>query len=432
MMKKYPILFCIIILLFLSATVQALDFDPYGYGSIVDYLNSIYGPDANAGLTAFPVLKVPMGGRSEAMAGAFSAVSDDISFLEYNPAGSSMLSRSELAFFHNNWIADTKVEGAIYASRYKDLGFAAGAKWLYTPFTEYNNYGERVSKGYYSEGVAALNVSYNFLKSYYFYGLSLGATLKSAFRIVPDYTDADDQGNNQGELIPGSGWSQSAIMVMADIGALTRFDFLKPYSSREKNTSAALVIRNLGPPSMGEPLPTVITAALAYKPLRPLLFSFDFSIPINFMDISLSENPYWALGFSGEITSFLSMRAGLMGKAGNVRITVGSAINMAKLSLDVNYTLDLMTQMQPLNRVSLGIRLNLGDQGRKNLADRVDSLYLQGLDAYSSYDYETARDCWERALGLDPRFEPAREALNIINKTLGVQDRINNMSRLFI
>ena len=431
-MKRYLLLFCIIIFLFLSGTGAALDFNPGGYGSITDYLNSIYGPDANAGLTAFPVLKVPMGGRSEGMAGAFSAVCDDISFIEYNPAGSSMLSRSELALFHNNWIVDTKVEGLGYASRYKDLGFGAGAKWLYTPFTEYNIYGERVSKGYYSEGVATLNVSYNFFRKYYFSGLSLGANLKGAFRLVPDYTDADDQGNNSGQLISGSGLSQSTVMVMADFGALTRFDFLKPYRSRDKNSSVALVFRNLGPPAMGEPLPTVITAALAYKPLRPLVFAFDFSVPLNLTDVSLSEKPYWAFGFAGEVTSFLSMRAGLMGKAGNVRITVGSAINLEKISLDVNYTLDLLTQMQPLNRVSLGVRLDLGDQGRKALSARVDELYLAGLDAYSRSDLRTAKSCWEEVLRLDPRFEPAREGLAVITRTLEVEERVNEMQNLYI
>ena len=430
-MKKHPLFICIIIFLFQTGIGNALDFNPDGYGSISDYLNSIYGPDPNAGLTAFPVLNVPMGGRSEGMAGAFSAVSDDTSFIEYNPAGSSMLKRSELAFFHNNWIADTKVEGAVFASRLNDLGFAAGVKWLYTPFTEYNIFGERVSKGYYSEGVATLNASYNFLRSYNFSGLSLGANLKGAFRVVPDFTDANDTHNNTGQIIAGSGREQSAIMFMADLGLLTRFNFLKPYHSRDMNTSAALVLRNFGPPSMDEPLPSVATAALAYKPFRPILFSFDFSFPLNFTDLSLSEKPYWAFGIAGDITSFLSMRTGLMGKAGGVRVTVGSAVNLKNVSLDVNYSLDLATQIQPLNRVSLGIRLNLGDQGRKALSDKVDQLYLEGLNAYARFDYEAARDYWQEALALDPRFDPAKDALNVINNTLDVQERIKDMTTLF-
>jgi hypothetical protein len=430
-MKKASLVFCSIILLMLSAVpVEALDFDADSYGNISDYLNSIYGPDENAGLTSFPVLNVPMGGRSEGMAGAFSAVSDDISFIEYNPAGSSMLSKTEIALFHNNWIADTKVEGAVFASRFGDLGFAAAGKWLYTPFTEYNIYGDRVSKGYYSEAVAALNVSYNFFSGYYFSGLSVGANIKGAFRIVPDYTDADDQGNNAGSLISGSGRDQSAAMAMADIGFLTRFDFLKPYSSREKNMSAALVFRNLGPPAKDDPLPTAITAAIAYKPLRPLLISFDFSVPLNMQDASLSEKPYWAAGFSGTITNFLSMRMGFMGKAGSVRITVGSAIELERISLDVNYTLDLLTQMQPLNRVSLGVRFNLGDGGRKEKSARVDELYLAGLDAYSGGDYDTALGYWQEALAIEPKFDPAREGISIIAHAQNVQQRISDMQTL--
>ena len=421
----------IIILLFLSGIAAALDFNNNGYGSISDYLNSIFGPDPNAGLTAFPVLKIPMGGRAEGMAWAFTAVSDDISFIEFNPAGSSMLARSELALFHNNWIADTKIEGAVYASRYKDLGFAAGGKWLYTPFTEYNMYGDRVSKGYYSEGVGILNVSYNFFRSYYFPGVSVGANIKGAFRIVPDYSDADDQGNNEGQLISGSGRSQSTAMVMGDIGLLTRFNLLKFYSHREPNTSAALVFSNIGPPAMGDPLPSEITAALAYKPIKPLLFSFDFSVPLNFHDASLSEKPYWALGIAGDITKFLSLRTGFLARAGGVRIALGSAIQFEKIALEINYTLDLMTQINALNRVSLGLRLDLGDQGRNLKTQKVDELYLAGLDAYSRMDLDTARTYWEEALSIDPRFSPAKEGLNVIYKTQQTEERIQDMQRLY-
>ena len=430
-MMKQRFILCIIILLFLSGTMADAETNNSGYGSITDYLNSIYGADPNAGLTAFPVLKIPMGGRAEGMAGAFSAVSDDISFIEFNPAGSSMLTRSGLAVFHNNWIADTKIEGAVFASRFKDLGFAAAGKWLYTPFTEYNMYGERASKGYYSEGVAILNISYNFFKTYYFPGLSVGANIKGAFRILPDFSDADDMGNNEGQIVTGSGLSQSAFMVMADVGLLTRFNFLKFYNSREPNTSAAVVMRNLGPLSMKEALPSVITAAIAYKPLKPLLVSFDFSVPLNFQDISLSEKPYWSLGIAGDVTRFLSLRTGLMGKAGNVRISIGSSVNLAKLSLEINYTLDLMTQIQPLNRVSLGMRFDLGDQGRSTNAARAEELYLKGLDAYANSDLSTARSCWEEALRLDPHYTPAKEGLNIIYRTQQTEDRIRDMQKLY-
>ncbi|MCL2477929.1 MAG: UPF0164 family protein [Treponema sp.] len=428
-MKRFLIL-AVSALFFFTHGIYALNFDSDSYGSISDFFDSIFGPDENAGLTAFPVLNIPMGGRAEGMAGAFSAVSDDASFIEFNPAGSSYLNLSELALFHNNWIGSTKIEGLSYTNRIGDLGYAAGTKWLYTPFTEYNIYGERVSKGYYTEGTAILNVSYNFFSNYYFSGLSVGANLKGAFRIMPDYTDSDDLGNPRGDLISGSGLSQSAFMMMADAGLLTRFNFLKTYSSRDNNASAALVLRNLGPPSMNESLPTAVVAGFSYKPLKPLLVSFDFTLPLNFTDLSLSEKPYWAIGLSAAVTNFLSMRMGVMGKSGSARITVGSAVTLNKIALDINYTLDLLTQMQPLNRVSLGVRFNLGDGGRAATAARVDELYLSGLDAYGEGRNQDALSYWEEALRLNPKFQPAREGIGIIQGAMNIQQRIRDMQTL--
>ncbi|WP_010262749.1 UPF0164 family protein [Treponema primitia] len=423
-------LLSMVFLICLVNTLGAIDFSEDSYGSITDYLKDIYGIDDNAGLTAFPVLNVPLGGRAEGMAGSFSAVSDDISFLEWNPAGSSMLAKTELALFHNNWIADTKIEGAAFASRLKDFGFAAGGKWLYTPFTEYNIYGERASKGYYSEAVGVLNGSYNFLSGYYFTGISLGINLKGAFRFVPDYSDADDQENHTGSLISGSGASQSAAMAMADIGVLTRINFLKFYNSRERNLSFALTARNLGPPALDDPLPTVAVAGLSWKPLRPILLSFDYSIPMNLVNPDLSEKPYWAVGLSAQVTEFLSMRAGLLTKSGSVRVTVGSAVELKKFSIDLNYTLDLLTQFTPMNRISLGVRFNLGDQGRKAREEEAEALYIRGLSAYSRGETVEARYYWEETLKVDPRFEPASEGISLIIHSKDLMDRIDEMQSL--
>jgi hypothetical protein len=423
-MKKCLIL-PVFLFFFFHFPLMGVDFDHDSYGSVAEYLNEIFGMDDNAGLTAFPILNIPIGGRAEGMASAFAAVADDASFVEFNPAGSSMLSRSELAFYHNNWIGDAKIEGLVYTTRIKNLGLAAAGKWLYTSFSEYNLYGERVSKGYYSEAEAALNVSYNFFSGYYFSGLSLGANVKGAFRFVPDYADKQSD-----SVMSGSGWDQSAGMAMADLGALTRFNFLKFYHSRERNSSAALVIRNLGPPSMGEALPSSIVAALSYKPLRPILLSFDFSLPFNTTDLTLSEKPWWAAALSVGVTNFLSMRGGLMAKSGNVRMTLGSAVNLKKISLDVNYTMDLLTQLQPLNRVSLGVRLDLGDQGRAHLAAEVDRFYLEGLDAYAEGDYDLAQHNWREALRLNPQFVPAQESLAILEEAIAVQRRMDELQRL--
>lgn len=394
------------------------------YSSAYELIYNMFSPDPNEGLTTFLSTLIPMGGLAESMGTAYTAVSSDASFLESNPAGSAVLERTELALFHNNWILDTRIEAAVYAIRLGDLGFAVGGKWLYLPFTERDDMGFSVSGGYYSEAIAIGNVSYRFFPGYYFYGLSVGASAKIAYRAFPDYTD--DQGN----VIAGSGAGQAAVAALVDIGLLTRFNFLKFYSSRTKNFSLGLALKNLGPPIRDEPMPTVLTAGAAYNFLKPILVSADISLPINLMDPSKSERPYWALGYRMAITDFWGLSAGLLVKGANPRLSVGARISFSPLTLDVNYTLDLTTQFTPLNRMSIEARFDLGDLGRGAKAAKVDELYLLGMDAYAGGELERARDLWLQALALDPFFDPAKEGVKTVTEALDLQQRILDIQKL--
>ena len=100
-------------------------------------------------------------------------------------AASATLEFTELTFVHNNWIADTSIEGVLYTRRANDLGIAAGGKFLHVPFTRYDALSQQVAGGRYSEGTVGLNVSYNFARSYEFPGVAVGATVKTAYRYVP-------------------------------------------------------------------------------------------------------------------------------------------------------------------------------------------------------------------------------------------------------
>jgi len=418
----------------------ALDFDSEvsgeDYGSITDYLDDLFGIDENAGLTSFPILNVPMGGRAEGMATAFSAVADDASFIEWNPAASALLDHSEAAFFHNNWIADTKVEGAVFSNRSGSLGTAFGAKCLYVPFSEYNWFGTRVSNGYYAEGLGILNAAYSFFSSYNFPGVALGVSLKGGFRYVPDYTNAANESTEtETPVISGSGASQQALNIMADLGMLTRFNFLKTYPSRDKNASLAVVLRNIGVSdgfnwwsdeweAVGDALPTAAVAAASWRPLRPVLLSFDLSFPVNLYNLDWSEKPYWAAGFQVAVTGFLSLRGGFLAKSGNTRATMGCTVAMNTITFDANYTLDLLTQFRSLNRVSVGVRVNLGDGGRSARAKKIDALYLDGLDSYAAGNDTAARSLWEELLDIEKDHKGARAGLDAIEGYSQVADRI--------
>lgn len=411
-MKRRVRLFALILLLGTASGAAA-----QSYSDIYQLISNILNIDQNAGLTTMRSLLIPMGGLDESMGTAYSAVARDSSYFEANPAASSLLDSTELAVFHNNWIADTKIEGAVYTIRYKNLGIGIGGKWLYLPFTATDEYGDRVGAGYYSETMLGLNASYNFFPGFYFSGLSVGATGKIAYRAMPAVDDLSTSGN-------------SALGVMLDAGILSRFNFLKGYSSRSKNTSVALTVKNLGPPVEGDPLPTLASLGLAYSPLKPLTFSLEATQPLNLVDLSLSESFYAAGGALVQLTDFFTLQGGLLIKGGNPRISIGSSFDVDLAKITVNYTLDLTTQLTPLNRISIQAAFNLGDLGRADIAKKVDNLYLSGLDAYARGEVDSAISAWEEALKLDPSFDPARESRDAAQAAKGLKQTMSELQKI--
>jgi len=412
-------------LLFFSACALSQRLCAEGFDEVYQYLSEYFGFDSNAGLTTLPSLLIPMGGLSEGLGMATTAFVRDSSYFDSNPAASSMLDQTELAVYHNNWIADTRIESAVYTTRYRDLGLGAACKWLYLPFTAYDEYGDRSGAGYYSELSAALNVSYNLFAGYYFPGISLGATAKAAYRSMPaSITYTDTSGNTQ------TLDSSSALGIMADIGLLTRFNLLKLYSSQSKNCSLGLSVLNLGPPVQDDPLPTVANAGFCISPWRPVTFLLQFSQPINLVDISSSGSFYFGTGALVAVTDFFSMHAGFLLKGGNPRISIGSSFLIDEIKLVVNYTLDLTTQLTPLNRVSVTASFELGDGGRAELAKKVQNLYLSGLEAYAHGDMAAAVAAWTEALRLDPHFDPARESLHVVQGSNNLKKDIEDIQKL--
>jgi hypothetical protein len=398
----------LLLTLLLISGIHASNFADYY--NLITGLESLTG-DLNTGTTVFPLLRIPSGGKAEAMGTAQVAVAADSASVLYNPAASSVLDLTELAFLHNNWIADTSVESVMFTKRFKDFGIGTGIKLLYLPFTQYDDWAEPVETGYPLETILTLNASYNLFRNYYFSGLSAGLSVKGGFRRIPNRFYAN----------------QSSFAVMADAGLYTSFNFLKFYDSRDRNLSVGAVFRNAGVETLGEALPAEFSAGFAYSPIRPVNIAVDFVLPVNLLGAP-AEKFYFAGGFDAAMTDFFSFQGGFNYRGSNPRISLGSTINTKDAAFNLNYTLDMTTATEQIDRFSIEARLKLGDEGRFENMAMVDELYIAGLEAYANGDLSKAIAYWEAALEIDNTFTPAEEYIASAARSMDLLQRMQELN----
>jgi hypothetical protein len=82
----------------------------------------LFAQTSKTGTTAAQVLKMNVGPRAIGMGGAFTATSDDITAIYWNPAGLSLIPSSEAIFNHNKLYMDISYDFAAFSTTLSDIG----------------------------------------------------------------------------------------------------------------------------------------------------------------------------------------------------------------------------------------------------------------------------------------------------------------------
>ena len=113
-------------------------------------------------------------------------------------------------------------------------------------------------------------------------------------------------------------------------------------------------------------------------------------------------------------------------KGGNPRFSVGSELQLINARLNFNYTLDLTSSFNPINRISLSAKILLGDRGRAERQKKIDDLYLKGLEYYAAAEWEKAIEQWELVLLINRRYDPAILGIESARSQIEMYERVRN------
>lgn len=383
---------------------------------------------AGQNFTSFPSLNIPAGGRCESLGTAMTAMCDDPSFMDYNPAVSSILKETQAAVFHNSQISGGSMETITGTTRFNNFGTGFQLKTFFSPLSRYNLSGTKNSSSYYSETSLAINTSYNFFSGYDFKGLAAGISLRSTWRNMPDYTASADS---------------SALAFTADFGLLMRFNFFKEFTSDMPNLSVGLAANNIGFFLTGfksglkteTSLPSKISIGLSYRPIKKLLVNLEFRQPVNLKNILLSESFAVAAGLEFSFTDFFDVEGGILFQDGKTKLSTGTQFSFRKIQMSLSYacTLDSTTQE---HSVSLAAKINLGDKGRAQNDEQVKKLYAEGIELYAKGEKENmlkAIEKWEEAKKLSAstgiKFDPAIKAIKTAKELISLHQQIISVEK---
>ncbi len=423
-MKRFiQALYISIFLIFAISTSFAIDISK-SYHDVSKAFDAFI--QKNEGETAFRSLLIPAGGRFEALGYAFTALSNDASFFEANPAGSAVLNNTEVIFSHNNWIADSKLDTVNYSQRKRKLAWGGSFRCFYIPFTEYGLSGEKKSTGFYSESFLIGNIAYNFLSGYDFKGIALGGNLKLGLTAMPPFVGQGSKDQSQAEK-KKKAQQQNAYAVLGDFGMIIRANFSKNFYDPEPNFHFGLAFKNFGAPIRGDLPPAYISMGFAYRPVEVFLFSIDIRENINLKNIKASGKPTGSLGMMFKITKYFNLLTGFGIRGGNPHFNLGGEVNLKNIQINSNYSLDLSNQTTALNKISISAKVSLGDSGRKKETDKLKSLYIKGLKTYNQRNYTEAIEIWQSILEIDPSFDPAIEGIDIAKKRKAMQDELDKI-----
>jgi hypothetical protein len=328
-----------------------------------------------------PMLKMVFGSRALSLGGAFVAVSDDVYYIDSNPAGGNTRKIYQISLLHQEWIEDANYEAIRISRGFAERFFVGiGFTYFYLPFTYYNFYGEKTgNNSTISQALGVLNFGYSLKK----HDISFGTNFKVFYNHIPDELLRAAYGNDYED--------QDYLVYASDIGFMVRTDLLKRYIGPEPSLTFGGTVKNLGYSEAIDKLPVEFHAGISYRPFRSLLLSTEFVYP-------LYEPIYGAAGMEFDILKRFFLQGGIQIKESPM-FAAGIGFKRKDVELNVSYTPSLVFK----NMISISLNFFFGETEENIREKKVEAYLIVALEFFKESRYEEALEQVNKVLDIDPK-----------------------------
>lgn len=270
-------------------------------------------------------LKLGSGARATGLGGAFTAVSDDINVLSYNPAGLANLKKHEIGFTRAELVEDVSYNFLGYSRPAAKGTIGLGVNYLSQSSIEGRGANREVS-GEFGASDTAVNLAY---------GRPL--TARMGLGVNFKYITSRIAGESANGWAVDAGWQYKALVKGLNLG---------------------LAVQNLGPKMkfMDEDsaLPLTARAGMGYMVLDNILLAFDVNRQVN------EKKTVFSFGSEYAVFNSFSMRAGYLKSAvsgGNSMADSGgfkAGFGFKLRGFNLDYAVTPFGDIGKAHRISLG------------------------------------------------------------------------------
>ncbi|MCU0847304.1 MAG: PorV/PorQ family protein [Spirochaetes bacterium] len=285
--------------------------------SIIILSNTCLFAAGSVGTSSAEFLELGVGSRSLGMGEAYTAETNDINTLYYNPAGLGTLKYPVLSLFHQELIEDSRLEniGIAFPMLGGNIGIINTLFWV-PSFDKIDANGIKTGEVTYYTGNTTVGYGYDFELFY------LGLSAKYIYQRV-------------NTLFLNS--------FAVDFGFLKGFNMYSPFDAPVKNFHIGISILNLGTRVKNDPLPRMLRLGMSYKLTKWFGFNLDATENLinvsDIYDFTHGFNESFRLNMGAEISylEIISLRGGYQFNNGNT-YSLGLGFNF--VIKNVTFTID--------------------------------------------------------------------------------------------